>query len=133
MPTFSAFAESFHAKGRVVSDGEMFTTTGSAGAQVVSTFPSTYTAFKGVPVRTGTGIWKITTRDSYFKVLFSEVRTYTTTGNAVSVIMQPNTVDSNGLTVINWTFCTYGTTTPADIAASQVFGVYFSASELSVS
>ncbi len=128
---FSGFNESFTAKGRCVRDGEFFTTDSSNG-HTVPTFPSSYSAFKGVPVRSATGVWSVTMKDVAYKVLNVEVRPYTTTANAVGVIMQPNTTDSAGRLVLNWTFVTYGSTTPADIAASQVFGVFVDYSEASI-
>jgi hypothetical protein len=128
---FSGYNENFTAKGRCVRDGEFFTTDASNG-HTVPTFPSSFSAFKGVPVRSGTGVWSVTLKDVYYKILNVEVRAYTTTANAIGVIMQPNTTDSAGRVVINWTFVTVGTTTAADIAASQVFNVFFDASEASI-
>jgi hypothetical protein len=132
MPSFSAFEVLRTAKGACVFDGEFYTTDSSNG-HTVPVIPSTYSAFKGVPVRSGTGVWSVTMRDPAFKVLLAEVKSFTTTGNAVSVIMQANTTDSVGRLVINWTFCTFGTTTPADITTSAVFNVFVAYSETSVS
>ena len=132
MPSFSGYKTQTTAKGGVVSDGEFYTTSGSAGAQKVAVIPSTYSAFLNVPVRTGTGVWKVTMRDPAYKVQFAQVTPFTTAANAVGVVMQPNTTDSSGRLVLNWTFCTIGTNTPADIAAAQVFNVYVEYSEASI-
>jgi hypothetical protein len=131
MPNFSAFEVNFTAKGKCTSDGEIYTTDASNG-HTVPVIPSTYTAFLGVPVRSGTGVWAVTTRLNGFRVTQMQVKTMTTTANALDVIYQAPTLDSNGRTVLNWTFCTLGTATPADIAASQKFLVAFEASEASI-
>lgn len=132
MPSFSGFQTQFTAKGRVVSDGEIFVTSGAAGAQTVPVIPSSYTAFKGVPVRTGTGIWKVTMLDTAFKVLFASVKVMSTTGAYLDAILQPVTLDSAGRPVINWTFCTVGTATPADVATATSFNVFVMYSEASI-
>ena len=114
----------YTAKGDVISDGEIFTTVGSTTAQKVTVFPSTYTYFRTLPVRSGTGVWSVTMKEPVYKVLFVDVKALTTVGNYVGVIMQPTTTDANGRLVINWTFVTVGTSTAADIAAGQKFQVY---------
>ena len=132
MPSFSAFEVVKTAKGACLFDGEFFTTSGTGGSQTVPTFPSSYSAFKGVPVRSGTGVWSITMRDPAYKVLRATVDVFSTVGNHVDVLMQANTTDSSGRLVLNWTFCTVGTATPADIATAQVFNVFVAYSEVSI-
>jgi hypothetical protein len=132
MPTFSSYNETWTAKGRCVRDGEFYKTDSGAGT-TVPVIPSTFSAFAAVPKRSGTGVWSVKMRDPAFRVLNASVRAFTTTANAVDVIMQPNTNDATtGALVINWTFVTVGTTTPVDLAASQVFNVFVDYSEASI-
>ena len=122
----------YTAKGDVISDGEIFTTVGSTTAQKVTVFPSTYTYFRTLPVRSGTGVWSVTMKEPVYKVIFVDVKALTTVGNYVGVIMQPTTTDANGRLVINWTFTTIGTNTPVDILSAQKFCVYFVGSLASI-
>lgn len=133
MPTFSGYPKQDTAKGGVVSDGEVFVTDASNGHTVLLSSLSTYTAFKGVPVRSGTGVWSVTLKDPAYKVTFCSVKFQGVVGSAVDAIMQPVTANATtGQAVINWTFCTVGTATPADIGASLKFNVYVEYSETSI-
>jgi hypothetical protein len=131
MPTFASYNEQFDAKGRVVRDGDVFTTDSSNGHTVAS-FPTSFNAWASLPTRTGTGVWKLTLRDPAFRILCVLVKALTTTANYVDVIMQPVTANTAGQAVVNWTFVTAGTTTAADIAASQQFEVFVVYSEASI-
>jgi hypothetical protein len=132
MPSFASYSHLYAAKGGVVIDGEVYTTSGTGALQKVAVIPSSYTAFRAVPVRSGVGVWSVTMRDPAFRVLLAEVRPFTTTANTVGVVMQATTLDSGGRLVINWTFCTIGTATPVDIATAQKFGVTVVYSETSI-
>jgi hypothetical protein len=131
-PSIAGFRLQYTAKGDVLSDGEIYTTVGSTTAQKVTVFPSTYTYFRTLPVRSGTGVWSVTLKEAVYKVLHVDVKALTTAANYVGVIMQPTTTDSTGRLIINWTFVTVGTATPADIAAAQKFNVYFVGSLASI-
>lgn len=132
MPSFASYSHLYAAKGETLIDGEVYTTSGTGAAQKVAVIPSTYTAFRGVPVRSGTGVWSVTMKDPSYRTILSIVTPLTTAANAVGVVMQPTTLDSGGRLVINWTFCTIGTNTPADIAAAQKFQVTAIYSETSI-
>lgn len=131
-PAFAAFRLQFTAKGDVVTDGEIYTTDASTG-HTVPVIPSTYTAFHTVPVRSATGVWSVTMKEQVYKVLFAYVVPITTVANTVDVSMQPTTTTSTGKLVVNWTFRTVGTTTPADIGVSEAFQVFVVYSNTSVS
>ena len=131
-PSVTGFRVQHAAKGDVLSDGEVYTTSGTGAAQKVLVFPSSYTYFRTLPVRTGTGVWSVALRESVYKVLHIDVTPLTTAANNVGVAIQPTTTDSAGRLVINWTFTTIGTNTPADILSAQKFCVYFVGSLASI-
>jgi hypothetical protein len=86
-----------------------------------------------VPKRTATGVWNVVMKSAVYKVLYAIVVPITTAANTVGVSMQPTTTDANGRLIINWTFTTIGTATPADIGTSESFQVYVVYSLTSVS
>lgn len=121
MPFFSSFAKQNVAKPGVVSDGEVYTTDGYNG-HTVPAVPSSWTAFRGVPVRSATGVWSVTMKDSAQRVIDINVKTLLASGNYLSVQLLPTTADANGRLVINWVFNSAGT--PTDIGVSSQFAVY---------
>ena len=131
MPSFSAYPKLVSAKGQTCIDGEIFVTDASTG-HTVPVIPSTYTAFRGVPVRSATGVWSVTMRDPAYRTILALVTPMVAAAAGVDVVMQLPTADSAGRQVINWTFCTVGTDTPADIGTSQAFQVTSIYSETSI-
>jgi hypothetical protein len=131
MPSFSGFVVLHCAKGASMIDGETFETDASTG-HTVPVIPSTYTAFAGVPVRSTTGVWSVTMRDPAFRVILALVVPLVAAANGVDVIMQPCTLSATGQQIINWTFVTTGTKTPADIGTSEFFQVTSIYSETSI-
>lgn len=133
MPSFSGYVVVHTAKGSCVIDGEIFTTDSSNG-HTVPTFPSSYSAFLGVPVRSATGVWSVTMKDPAYKSLFCHVEPLQAlAAPALRAVMQAPTTDSVGRQVLNWTFVAAGGNTATDIAASQQFQVTNIYSETSIS
>ena len=128
---FSGIGKQSVAKPGVVSDGELFTVNDGLGLTVTSTL-SSFTAFLSNPVRSATGVWSVTMRDSAFKVCDFEVHTVLPSGVYLSTQLNTITTDSNGRPVLNWTFNSAGT--PADLPASgsPQFIVYFVYGETSI-
>ena len=100
------------AKLRVVDDGETFTVSASDGYTITSTL-SSLTAFTANPVRSGVGVWSITTKDPINRLIDYDVSTLLQQGHFLSVQKNLTTKDALGRAVLNFTFNTAGT--PADL------------------
>lgn len=117
---FTGQTVSYQAKPSVVSDGEVCVTDGYG--QLVTSTLSSWTAFKANPVRSATGVWSVTLKDTAFKVLNVDVKTMLSTGNYLSTQLKPTTTDASGHLVLNWVFNSAGT--PTDLPANGQFLVY---------
>lgn len=125
---FSGQLKSNVAKLGVVFDGELFTVADGYGYTVTSTL-SPYTAFANNAVRSATGVWSVTMKDSANRILDCEVRTVLSTGNYLGSQLLPFTTTSNGALVINWVFNNAGTPTDLPSSGSPQFLVYVVYSE----
>ncbi len=125
--TFSGFnGAGYTAKPGVVSDGDTFLVSATDGYTLTSTL-NTYTFFVGQPTRSGVGVWSITLKDTIVELLDFEVVTLTASGQYLSTQKNVPTLDTNGRTVLHWTFNNAGT--PADFSTGhgvQQFVVYVS-------
>lgn len=122
---FSGQLKSNVAKLRVVSDGEQITV-GSDGYTVTSVL-SPNTAFATNPVRSATGVWSATMKDSANRVLDCSVHTVLTSTNYLSTQLLPFTKTTNGALVVNFVFNNAGT--PADLPSDGSFLIYVVYSE----
>jgi len=121
------------AKLGVVSDGNVYTVSAADGYTITSPVYS-YNAFIGNPVRSATGVWSVTTKDSVAKVIAWDVNTHLPSGHYLGVQLNTPTLDSSGRLVLNWTFNNAGT--PADLptgVGATHFNVFLEYSEVQTS
>lgn len=137
---FTAYPLQFTAKGKVVSDGEVFTVgtgvvaSGTASGTSVLSYTGTQavsglsdrTAFASLPVHGATGAWQISTRDPVVKVLnvaICPVFSGTASGLSPLLVQQQPTASSGGQLVISWLFMnTSGL--PTEMPVGSQFRVY---------
>lgn len=125
---FSGNNTQFTAKLRVVLDGELCTVADGYGHTVTSTLCQN-TAFAANPVRSTTGVWSATLKDSANRVMDCDVKTVLQSGSYLSTQLLPFSTDSKGRLVINWVFNVAGTPTDLPSSGSPQFLVFVAYSE----
>lgn len=135
MPTsFTGYkGAAYSAKLGVVSDGETFSVSGTDGYTITSTL-SPYTVFVGNPSRSGVGVYSLTLKELAIQSFLDySVSTVLTSGTYLGAQKNLSTTDSQGRTVLNFTFNNAGT--PANFSTgngTQQFIVYVVYSETKV-
>jgi hypothetical protein len=89
--------------------------------------PSAYSIFAGSPVRSATGVWSLTTKDSVVVTCDVNIVSILPTGGYISTQLLPDTIDATGRKVINWVFNVAGT--PTDLPYPGQFRAWMAYSE----
>lgn len=97
------------------------------GVSTKSTQPSNASAFAGAPVRSGVGLWSITTRDNVAKLMDFEVKAVLPSGEYLSTqINTPTLVAGTGQMKLSWTFNVAGTPTDLPYPGSMILFLEYS-------
>lgn len=127
---FSGNHKSSLAKMGVVLDGDTFTVADGYGHTVTSTLASN-TIFTKNPVRSATGVWSVTLKESVNEVMDVNVSTVLPGGNYLSTQLNSFTTDSIGRLVLHFTFNVAGTPTDLPASGSPQFVVFICYAETS--
>ena len=113
----------FFARPDTIEDFATFTTSGTAGAQVIpaSQLP-THTLLLGVPTRTGVGVWAATILEAGVQDVAFDINIQEAISGHHFAVQQPTTYNTAGQAVINWTFeVSTGLGTATDVASGTSF------------
>jgi len=127
---FSGNHKSSLAKMGVVFDGDTFVVADGSGQTVTSTLPGN-TIFVKNPVRSATGVWSVTLKETVNEIMDLDVVTLLPSGDYLSTQLNLTTVDSLHRLVLHWTFNVAGTPTDLPSSGSPQFVVFICYAETS--